>query len=146
MTVHRRPLGRARILAVVAALVLLVGCLLPWWTIGGLDQLPETTGNAFAGSGIVLFIVAMAIIALVSLPYAAGDRPVAVDRWISYLALAIAGWLGLAARALDLAAQGAFAFREPGDVITRSPGLIVVVLGLIVLSEAVFEMARDRAS
>jgi hypothetical protein len=145
MTVHRRPLGRARVLAIVASVVLVIGCLLPWWTVGGRDQLPETTGNAFAGSGIVLFIVAMAIIALVSLPYAAGDRPVMVDRWLSFLALAIAGWLGLVVRVADLALQGAFVYREPADLISRSPGLAIVVVGMIVLSEAVLEMARDAA-
>jgi len=32
---HRRPLGRGRILATIAALAILVGCALPWYTVGG---------------------------------------------------------------------------------------------------------------
>ena len=141
---HRRPVGRPRLLAVAAAVVLLVGCVLPWWTSGGANGLPALSGNAFEGSGIVVFIVAMAIVALVTLPYAVGDRPVAVDRWVSYLLLAIAGWLGLIVRVADLALQGAFVFRQPTEVITRGPGLPLVVIGLAIFSESVFEMARER--
>ena len=142
---HRRPVGRARLLAVLAAIILAIGCVLPWWTSGGRDQLPATSGNAFEGSGILVFIVAMAIVALVTLPYAAGDRPVGIDRWLSYLLLAIVGWLGLIVRVADLGLQGAFVFREPTEVFTRGPGLPVVVLGMIIFSEAVFEMARERS-
>jgi hypothetical protein len=144
MTMHRRPLGRPRILAVVSAILMIVGSILPWWTSGGRDALPAISGNAFEGSGILVFVVALAVVALVSLPYAAGDRPVAADRWLSYLLLLGVGWIGLAARAVDLAIPGAFAFREPADVVTRGPGILIVVLGLALLSSAVFEMAGER--
>ena len=144
MTMHRRPLGRPRTLAVLAAILLIVGSILPWWTSGGRDALPATSGNAFEGSGILVFIVALAVIALVTLPYAAGDRPVGVDRWLTYLVLLAIGWIGLLVRAADLLLQGAFAFREPADVVTRGPGILIVILGLIVLSTAVFEMAGER--
>ena len=141
---HRRPVGRARLLAVLSAAIVVVGCVLPWWTRGGLDSIPAISGNAFEGSGILVFIVAMAIVALVTLPYAAGDRPIGVDSWLSYLILAIVAWLGLAVRVADLGFQGAFVFREAAELITRGPGLVVVIVGLIIFSEAVFEMARER--
>ena len=128
----------------LASLVLVIGCVLPWWTRGGADGLPAVSGNAFDSSGIVVFIVALAIVAVVTLPYAAGDRPVGIDRWPTYLLLAVAGWLGLVVRVADLGLQGALIFREPAEVVTRGPGLVLVVLGLALLSEAVFEMARDR--
>ena len=35
MTMHRRPVGRTRLLAAIGALVTLAGCFLPWWTRGG---------------------------------------------------------------------------------------------------------------
>ena len=35
MTMHRRPVGRSRLLAAIGALVALAGCFLPWWTVGG---------------------------------------------------------------------------------------------------------------
>jgi hypothetical protein len=141
---HRRPLGRARVLAVLASGLLILGSLLPWWTTGGRDQLPAISGNAFEGSGILVFLAALAVIAVVSLPYAAGDRPVGADRWLTYLLLAAAGWLGLLVRAADLALQGAFVFRQPADVVTRGPGILIVLLGLALLSSAVFEMAGER--
>ena len=46
MTMHRRPLGGGRTLAAVGAIVILVGCVLPWWQLaqpGG--GLPPLTGN-----------------------------------------------------------------------------------------------------
>ena len=141
---YRRPLGRARVMAILSAIVLLVGCVLPWWTSGGPNGLPATTGNAFEGSGILVFIVAMATLALVTLPYAAGDRPVMFEGWLSYLLLAIVAWLGLIWRVVDLAMQGAFVFKSPDEVISRGAGLPIVVLGMIILSEAVFEIARER--
>jgi hypothetical protein len=131
-------------MAVVAAGLLVIGSVLPWWTTGGRDELPATTGNAFEGSGILVFIVALAVIAVVTLPYAAGDRPVGLDRWLTYLLLLGVGWIGLAVRAADLALQGAFVFRQPSDVLTRGPGILVVILGLALLSSAVYEMAGER--
>jgi hypothetical protein len=131
-------------LAVLAAVLLMLGSVLPWWTSGGRDQLPATSGNAFEGTGILVFIVALAVIAIVTLPYAAGGRPVGVDRWLVYLLLLAVGWIGLVIRAVDLAIQGAFAFREPSDVVTRGPGIVIVVLGLVLLSSAVFEMAGEH--
>ena len=43
------------------------------------------------------------MIALLALPYAAGDTPVGLDRPLSFLILTVIGWLGLAIRAIDLA-------------------------------------------
>ena len=88
MSVHRRPVGRARILAAFGAIVILAGCLLPWWSIGGVNGLPQLGGNAFEGMGIIVFVVALATLALVTLPYAT-ERPVAADRWPAYTLLAV---------------------------------------------------------
>ena len=49
---HRRPLGRGRRLAVLAAVTIIVGCILPWWQFGGgAGELTRLQGNAFEGSG-----------------------------------------------------------------------------------------------
>ena len=39
---HRRPLGNGRRLAFLGAIVVLVGCLLPWYTVGGDGGLPPS--------------------------------------------------------------------------------------------------------
>jgi hypothetical protein len=135
---HRRPLGRGRQLAALAAIVIVIACLLPWWGFGGGDGLPARSGNAFEGSGIIVFFVALAILALLALPYAAGDVPVGIDRPLSFVIVAIVGWLGLAFRAADLWTVGALALPD------RAPGLWLAALGLVVLSRAVYDIARER--
>jgi hypothetical protein len=135
---HRRPLGRGRQLAALGAGVIIVACLLPWWRFGGGDGLPPTSGNAFEGSGIVVFFVALAVIALLALPYAAGDVPVALDRPLSFVILAVVGWVALVLRLADLWILGAVGLPD------RSPGLWLAAVGLIVVSRAVYDVARER--
>jgi len=144
MSAHRRPVGRARILAALGALVVLVGCVLRWWSVGGASGLPELGGNAFEGMGIVVFAVALATIAVVTLPYAT-DRPVGGDRWPAYALLASLGWLALVVRMIDLAILRAFSFHQPTEVFTNGPGLWVTGIGLAILARAAFEIYREPA-
>ena len=135
---YRYPLGRGRWIAALAAVVLLAGCVLPWYTAGGqVGGLPPVTGNAFESSGILVFLVALATLALVTLPYAAGDRPVGLGRWPPYLLLLVVGLLGVAVRALDLWSRGVLGLPD------RSPGLWLVALGLILLARATFEISQS---
>ena len=134
---HRRPLGRGRRLAAIAALVILVGCFLPWWQMGGGGTLPPESGNAFDASGILVVFIALATIALFTLPYAT-ERPVGIDRALSYAALTIVGWIGVGLRFVDLFSVGAIGLPD------RAPGLWIVVAGLLLLSRATYEIAGER--
>jgi len=128
---------------VLAAILLLVGCVLPWWTVGGRPgEIPALSGNGFEGAGILVFLAAVACLALVTLPYAA-ERPVGADRWPAYALLAVGGWLGLGLRGLDLLGSGAFAISEIGELATRMPGLWIAAVGLVILSRAAFEIASE---
>jgi hypothetical protein len=140
MTMHRRPVGRARLLAALGALVTLAGCVLPWWTVGGSNGLPVRSGNAFESFGILVFVAALATLAIVTLPYAS-ERPVPIDRWISYAIVAAVAWLAFLGRVVDLALSGAFSFGSPVEAVSRIPGLWVVAVGLIVLARAAYDMA-----
>jgi len=143
MSMHRRPVGRSRILASLGALVALTGCFLPWWTVGGgPDQLTVESGNAFDSFGILVFITSIATLALVTLPYAS-ERPVTADRWQIYALFAGAGWVGFVGRILDLAFSSAFSFRQPIDALSRIPGLWVAGIGLAILARAIYDMARE---
>jgi len=142
MTMHRRPVRRSRRLAALGAVAMLIGCFLPWWIRVGPEGLPALSGTAFEGMGIVVFAVAIATLALLTLPYAS-ERPVAVDRWASYALLAAAGWLAFAYRILDLAIQRAFSFNEPADFVTNIPGLWLVAIGLVMLTRATYEMLQE---
>jgi hypothetical protein len=136
---YRYPVGRGRWIAAASAVVILIGCVLPWYTAGGqVGGLPPVTGNAFESSGILVFLVALATLALVTLPYAAGDKPVPSDRWPPYLILLAVGMIGVLLRVLDLVG------RIPGfGWPDRSPGLWLVVIGLAMLGRATFEIANS---
>jgi hypothetical protein len=138
---YRQTLGRGRRLAAVGAIIMLVGCVLPWFTIGGtIGGLPPYTGNAFDSTGILVFLSALGTLALVTLPYAAGDRPVVADRWPPYLIMWLLGVLGVVLRILEL-------WNHTGGSVLglpdRSPGLWLVLIGLAVLARAVFEIAQS---
>jgi hypothetical protein len=145
MTMHRRPLGRGRTLAAVGGLFMVVGCVLPWWLVGGTPGIPAESGNGLAGSGILVFLVGIATVALVALPYAAGDRPVGLDRWLSFAILAVAGWIGFVWQVVELARMGAFQFSTPAAVVSNGPGLWIAALGLVMLSRAAYTMTREPA-
>lgn len=142
MTMHRRPVGRSRLLAAIGALVALAGCFLPWWTRGGSEGLPVLSGTAFESLGILVFAAAIATLALVALPYAS-ERPVSADRWTSYALIAAAGWIGFAYRVIELASSRAFSFAEPTDVVTRIPGLWLAGIGLAIIARATYEMLQE---
>jgi hypothetical protein len=135
---HRRPLGRGRRLAAVSAVVLLIGSLLPWWTLGGTDGLPPISGNAFEASGILVFLAALATLALVTLPFAS-ERPMAVDRWPAYLVVLALGLLGYVLRVGGLIVEGPIGSLRPD----RAPGLYVVAIGLAALARAAFEINQE---
>ena len=142
MTMHRRPVGRSRRLAAIGALVALGGCFLPWWTVGGDGGLPQLSGTAFEGTGILVFAAAIATLALVTLPYAS-ERPVAADRWLAYALFAGVGWIGFAYRIVELGSLKAFSFAAPADLVTRIPGLWLAGIGLAILARATYEMIQE---
>ena len=142
MTMHRRPIGRSRLLAALGALIALVGCFLPWWTRGGGDGLPVLSGTGFDSLGILVFAASIATLALVTLPYAS-ERPVPADRWSSYAIIAAVSWLGFGYRVVDLYTLRAFSFDEPADVVTRMPGLWLAGIGLAILARATYEMLHE---
>ena len=139
---HRRPVGRSRRLAAIGAVVALVGCFLPWWSLGGGIGLPQLGGTGFEGSGIVVFAAAIATLALVTLPYAS-ERPVSADRWTSYALITGAGWIGFAYRVLELGSLRAFSFPEPADIVISIPGLWLAGIGLAILTRATYEMLQE---
>lgn len=137
---HRRPLGRGRLLAIVGAVVILLGCLPPWYVAAGGDTgLTRTSVNAFTDKGIVLFVLALLVLALVSLPYAAGDKPVAIDRALSYTVLTVV-------------AAGAFLWRAAEFLLIDpmgmrpdlAPGIWIVGIGLVMLTRATWDISRER--
>ena len=136
---HRRPLGRGRLLAAIGAVIVLVGCVLPWFAAtGGEAGLTPVTTNAFSDKGIVVFICALAVLALVTLPYAAGDKPVALDRTLSYVIVLAVAIGAFAWRMLE------FILIDPAGLRPDlAPGAWLVAVGLIVLARATYEIHAE---
>jgi hypothetical protein len=76
------------------------------------------------------------VIALATLPVAAGERPLLVDRWISYLVLLVVAAIGVIGWPADYLAIGVDGFRPD-----RAPGFWLALLGLAGLARAVYTMA-----
>ena len=145
MTMHRRPLGRGRTLAAIAGAA--HRRRLRPAVVAGRRRRPGITAESRQrlrrAAGILVFLVGIATLALVALPYAAGDRPLGLDRWLSFAILAVAGWIGFGWRVIELALIGAFQFSTPAEVVTNGPGLWIAALGLVVLSRATWTMTRE---
>ena len=103
----------------------------------------RSAATASSGSGIVVFLVGIVTLALVALPYAAGDRPLGLDRWLSFAILAVGGWLAFVIRIVVLIGNGAFQFSEPAQVFTNGPGLWLTGAGLVMLARAAYTMSRE---
>ena len=136
---HRRPLGNGRRLAFIGAIVLLVGCVLPWYAAGGDGGLPRTVLTAFDGSGIISSLAALATIALVALPFAAGDRPMGVDRGIVFGLLAVAALVGVG---LMLTYPGVLEAPE-GLLPDRAYGFWIAAVGAIILGRAAYDIVLE---
>ena len=133
------PLPR-RLTCFPSGVLMVVGSVLPWWEVGGTPGITAESGNGLAGSGILVFLVGIATLALVVLPYAIGDRPLGLDRWLTFALLAVAGWIGFGWQMIQLALNGQFQFDTPAEVFTNGPGLWIAGLGLVILSRAAWTM------
>ena len=131
---HRRSLGSARRLALVAGVMLVVGSVLPWYQVGGDGGLPTIVYRAFDGTGILCFLSGLATLALLALPYAMGDRPTPIDRGISFAILGVVAILGIVLWIPNVLADVA------GLLPTRSYGFWITAVGAVLLARSAFEI------
>jgi hypothetical protein len=137
---HRRPIGRGRLVAAVGALLVLGASVLPWYsTGGGAGELPARVLHAFDGPGFLSFVAALGVLALVALPYAAGDRPVALDRWLSYGLLAVLAFVGVLLWPVGLLGDLA-----AGLLPDRAAGYWIAVVGVLIVCRAAYEIRLER--
>lgn len=134
---NRRTFGRGRLLATLGSLVILVAALLPWGRTAGVG-LPAQTTPGWAGAGIIVILAAVAVLALIALPYAMGDQPSALDRAASFAVVAGVGVIGLVLRAMQLGSSGVLGLPD------RSAGLWIAGIGLAIVLWGVAEIASER--
>jgi hypothetical protein len=134
--VTRRALGRGRLLIVVGSLVTLVGMVPAWWVVERTGQ-AALTGNGFDGAGLVVFLAALLLIALVVLPFASRDGDSPLDRGPLYVAVALLG-------------IGAFLFRVyqimqfGGLSLTESIGLWITGVGLLIVAWGAGDILTEK--
>jgi hypothetical protein len=134
---NRRALGRGRLLVVVGAVATLAGMVPSWWKLGRTSA-SALSGNGLEGAGIIIFLGALALLAVVTLPYATRDGDSALDRPASYVLLA-------------LMAIGAFLFRifeisrfANLGLPTDAPGMWLSGLGLVIVVWGVGDLLTER--
>jgi hypothetical protein len=132
----RRSLGRGRLLVGIGAIVILLACLFPWGQTAGVGLPPERTG-AFDGFGILVFIAAVALLALLVLPYAGGDQPIALDRPIVFAVVLGVGALGFLLKLVQLIQDDVLGLPD------RSLGLWLAGIGLAIAFWGAAEMTTE---
>jgi hypothetical protein len=132
-------LGRGRSLIALGAILAIVSMPLAWQKAGGI-VLTVRTDWGFAGAGVAMFLAAVAMLAIILLPYTTKSRQVAIDRPLVYLALLAVGIGGLAATVLDL--MGAEERYDLGPL--DAPGLWLAVAGMALATWGVLELFAER--
>ena len=133
----RRPLGRGRTLIAVGALLVLAGMLPAWWHLTRTNA-EALSGNGLEGGGIFIFLAALALLALIVLPYATRDGDSALDRPASYVLLSLVAIAAFLFRVYEI--SGFAALEMP----LASPGLWMTGVGLLVIVWGVADILTER--
>ena len=130
----RRGLGRGRTLIAIGAIVAIVGMVLPWIKVGGV-VLSARTEWGFDTPGVLVFLAAVGMLALLVLPYTTRSGRASLDRATSYLVLALVALAGLVLAFFDLLGTegGALGPAEVSGIWLSTLGVIVVVWGVLEL-------------
>jgi hypothetical protein len=135
----RRGLGRGRTLIAIGAVMGILSMPLSWQKAGGV-VLPVSTDWGFSGAGVVMFLAAVLMLALIVLPYTTKTHEFVLDRPVVYLALLLAGIGGLAVAVANLIGGDAQYSLTPLD----APGLWLAIAGMAVTTWGVLELFAEK--
>lgn len=133
----RRTLGRGRLLIALGAVIAVVGAVPPWWTVGG-TVMPQVSGNGFDRGGIIVFVAAVAMLALIILPFATREGESRLDRSLSY---AVLGGLAIGAfllRVFEIYGEDKLGLPD------RALGLWLTGGGMALVAWGVAELLAER--
>jgi hypothetical protein len=132
-------MGGGRRLALLGAIIVILGCLLPWYGVGGdTGELTARTLMAWQyPQGIAALLAGLATLALIALPYATGPRPPAVDRGLTF------GVLAVIAIGAVVTWTWAVLPAPEGLLPTVAYGLWSSAVGAVMLGRAAFEISRE---
>ena len=133
----RRALGRGRLLIVTGALITLLGLIPTWWTLGG-TVTQRQSGNGFEGPGILIFLAALGLMAVVTLPFASRNGDSALDRSATYVVLALVAIGAFLWRGYEIVQFGGLGL-PPASI-----GLWLTGAGLLVVAWGVGEVVTEN--
>lgn len=133
---HRRPIGRGRWIVAFAAVVLVAAGVLGWWSQPIAIGLPgQESGPGIADPrGLIVFLVGIAALMLIALPYAA-DGPVAIDRPFSFLVLLVLAAGAYIWRVVEIVSKALLPYPP-----SQGLGFWLAAAGLLLFSRGVFEI------
>ena len=134
---NRRALGRGRVLIFLGSIVAVVGLFPLWWMIPRTNEV-ALSGNGLQGAGIIIFLAAMAMLAVVVLPATTRDGDSALDRPLTYVVLAL---LAIGAYLYRVYEIGSFtSLRLP----LEAPGLWITGIGLVLVAWGTAEVLTEK--
>ena len=135
----RRGLGRGRTLIAIGATLAIISMPLSWQKAGGI-VLPVSTDWGFSGAGVVMFVAAVLMLALILLPFTTETRQVALDRPAVYLGLLAVALGGLAIAIIELIGGDARYSLTPMD----APGLWLAIVAMAITTWGVLELFAEK--
>jgi len=138
----RRGLGIGRVLVGVGAVLSIIGVFLPWQSAWGGDTgIPLITQDGFDGGGVLVFVAAVGLLALLLLPYASSSGRSMLDRSTSFVLLG-----GLAVAGLGIALVQMFTSDSLQlTPIDRAIGLWLTIIGVALIAWGVGEILGERS-
>jgi hypothetical protein len=135
--VTRRALGRGRFLVVIGSIATLVGMVPPWWVVERTGQ-ASLSGNGFDGAGLIVFLAALALLAIVVMPFASRDGESALDSGPVYIVVALVAIGAFLWRLYEIVQFG-------GLVPAQTIGLWITGAGLLVVAWGVGDILTERS-
>lgn len=133
----RRALGRGRLIVVLGAIVCLAGVVPPWWTLARTNA-ESLSGNGLESAGIIVFLAALAMLAVVTLPFATRDGDATLDRPAIYVLLASVAVVSFLLRLVEINGFGGLGLPM------QAPGLWLTGIGLLVIVWGVADILTER--
>ena len=133
----RRALGRGRLLVVIGALASLAGLVPPWWLVQR-TNLPDLSANGVQGIGVVIFLAALTLMAIVVLPFATRDGTSSLDKPLVYGLIAVVAIAAYAWKLFEISQAAGIGLP------TQAPGLWVTGAGLAIVAWGVGLIVTDR--
>jgi len=143
----RRGLGMGRLLVGIGSVLAIIGAFLPWTYAGGEIGLPMQTEKALdGGAGILMFIAAVALLALLILPYASPSGRSSLDRWVSFAILGGLMVVGTLLQLFQLFSSGTLKLLPLTDVLGLWLGVAGTLLVAWGAAEIVGQETRARSA